>query len=53
MEKTNTVIIDDNPGRNSQTYGIARELGTDINLIVSETGLSKSDAETLVKFHKK
>ena len=33
MKNTKTVLIDKNPGRNSQTYGIARELGTDIDLI--------------------
>ena len=33
MKNSNTVLIDSNPGRNSQTYGIARELGTDIDLI--------------------
>ncbi|WP_348540127.1 MULTISPECIES: dihydroxy-acid dehydratase [unclassified Ruegeria] len=29
----NPVLIDDHPGRNSQAYGIARELGTDEDLI--------------------
>ena len=33
MKNSNTVLIDSNPGRNSQTYGIARELGTDVDLI--------------------
>ena len=33
MKNTKTVLIDKNPGRNSQTFGIARELGTDVNLI--------------------
>ncbi len=33
MKNSKTVLIDRNPGRNSQTYGIARELGTDVNLI--------------------
>ena len=33
MKNTKTVLIDRNPGRNSQTYGIARELGTDLDLI--------------------
>ncbi len=33
MKNSNTVLIDRNPGRNSQTYGIARELGTDLDLI--------------------
>ena len=30
---TKTVVFDKNPGRNSQTYGIARQLGTDPDLI--------------------
>ena len=33
MKNTNMVLIDSNPGRNSQTYGIARELGTEVDLI--------------------
>jgi len=33
MKNSNTVLIDSNPGRNSQTYGIARELGTELDLI--------------------
>ena len=33
MGKSKTVLIDNNPGRNAQTYGIARELGTDMDLI--------------------
>ena len=33
MKKSSTVIIDRHPGRNSQTYGIARVLGTDPDLI--------------------
>ncbi|MDB3930987.1 dihydroxy-acid dehydratase [Paracoccaceae bacterium] len=33
MKNSNTVLIDSNPGRNSQTYGIARELGTEVDLI--------------------
>lgn len=33
MKNSKTVLIDRNPGRNSQTYGIARELGTDLDLI--------------------
>jgi dihydroxy-acid dehydratase len=33
IKNTRTVLIDQNPGRNSQTYGIARELGTDLELI--------------------
>ncbi|MEP0942089.1 MAG: dihydroxy-acid dehydratase [Rhizobiaceae bacterium] len=33
MSKSDPVLIDTHPGRNAQVYGIARELGTDINLI--------------------
>ncbi len=33
MSKSRTVILDNHPGRNSQTYGIAREIGTDMELI--------------------
>ena len=33
MAKRRTVLIDRNPGRNAQTFGIARELGTDMELI--------------------
>ncbi len=33
MKNTKTVLIDKNPGRNSQTFGIARELGADLDLI--------------------
>lgn len=32
-KETKTVVFDRNPGRNAQTYGIARELGTDMDLI--------------------
>lgn len=32
-KKSKTVIFDTNPGRNAQTYGIARELDTDLDLI--------------------
>lgn len=32
-KKSKTVVFDNNPGRNAQTYGIARELGTDLELI--------------------
>jgi len=32
-EKSKTVVFDNNPGRNAQTYGIARELNTDMELI--------------------
>ena len=31
--KSKSVIFDNNPGRNAQTYGVARELGTDPELI--------------------
>lgn len=33
--KDKAVVFDANPGRNAQTYGIARELGTDLDLIHS------------------
>ena len=33
MQNSKSVLIDNNPGRNAQTFGIARELGTDIDLI--------------------
>ena len=33
IKNNRTVLIDKNPGRNSQSYGIARELGTDEDLI--------------------
>ena len=33
MRNFRTVLFDNNPGRNAQTFGIARELGTDIELI--------------------
>ena len=33
MKNSKTVLIDKNPGRNSQTYGIARVLNTDLELI--------------------
>ncbi|MFT6580228.1 MAG: dihydroxy-acid dehydratase [Alphaproteobacteria bacterium] len=33
MRNSKTVLFDNNPGRNAQTIGIARELGTDIELI--------------------
>jgi len=32
-KKTKSVVFDSNPGRNAQTYGIARELDTDMDLI--------------------
>ncbi len=34
-EKSKAVVFDSNPGRNAQTYGIARELNTDMDLIHS------------------
>lgn len=33
MRNSRTVLIDNHPGRSAQTYGIAREIGTDIELI--------------------
>jgi dihydroxy-acid dehydratase len=33
MKNSKTVLIDKNPGRNAQTFGIARHLNTDIDLI--------------------
>ena len=33
MKNSKTVLIDKNPGRNSKTYGIARVLNTDLELI--------------------
>ena len=33
MSKNRTVLIDKNPGRNAQTFGIARELNTNLNYI--------------------
>ena len=33
MNNSSTVLIDRNPGRSSQSFGIARELGTDLELI--------------------
>ncbi len=33
VPNSKTVLFDNNPGRNAQTIGIARELGTDIDLI--------------------
>ncbi len=32
-EKSKSVVFDKNPGRNAQTYGVARQLGTDEELI--------------------
>ena len=33
MTKSKPVLIDRHPGRNSQAFGIARELGTELELI--------------------
>ena len=33
MKNSKTVLIDSHPGRNAQTFGIARELGTSMDLI--------------------
>ena len=33
MSKNKTVLIDKNPGRNAQTFGIARELKTNLDYI--------------------
>jgi len=33
VRNSRTVLIDNHPGRSSQTYGIAREIGTDMELI--------------------
>lgn len=33
MKNSKTVLIDKNPGRNSQTFGVARMLNTDLDLI--------------------
>ena len=33
MKNSKTVLIDRNPGRNCQTFGVARELGTSVDLI--------------------
>ena len=33
MKNSKTVLIDNHPGRNAQTFGIARELGTSMDLI--------------------
>ncbi len=33
MRNSRTVLIDNNPGRSAQTFGIARQLGTDMDLI--------------------
>ena len=33
MKNSKTVLIDNNPGRTAQTIGIARELGSNIDLI--------------------
>ena len=33
MRNSRAVLIDHNPGRSAQTFGIAKELGTDVELI--------------------
>ena len=33
LRNSKTVLIDGNPGRSAQPYGIAREIGTDVDLI--------------------
>ena len=33
MRNSKAVLIDHNPGRSAQTFGIAKELGTDVELI--------------------
>ena len=33
MKNSKTVLIDKNPGRNSKTFGVARNLNTDLDLI--------------------
>ena len=33
MKNSKRVLIDSHPGRNAQTFGIARELGTSMDLI--------------------
>ena len=33
MRNSKPVLIDNNPGRSAQTFGIARELGTEVDLI--------------------
>ena len=33
MRNPKKVLIDNNPGRSAQTFGIARQLGTDMDLI--------------------
>ena len=34
MKKNKSVLIDKNPGRNAQTFGIARELGTNLDISI-------------------
>ena len=56
MRNSKTVLIDKNPGRNSQTFGIARELGTDVDLIhepsVGVVG-NKGDSQCYIGVSKK
>ena len=56
MKNSKTVLIDKNPGRNAQTYGIARELNTDLDLIhepsVGVVG-NKGDSQCYIGVEKK
>ena len=56
MKNSKTVLIDRNPGRNAQTYGIARELNTDLDLIhepsVGVVG-NKGDSQCYIGVEKK
>ena len=56
MKNSKTVLIDKNPGRNAQTYGIARELNTDLDLIhepsVGVIG-NKGDSQCYIGVEKK
>ena len=56
MKNSKTVLIDKNPGRNSQTFGIARELKTDLNLIhkpsIGVVG-NKGDSQCYIGVEKK
>ena len=56
MKNSKTVLIDKNPGRNAQTFGIARELKTDLDLIhepsVGVIG-NKGDSQCYIGVEKK
>ena len=55
-KKSKAVLFDSNPGRNAQTYGIARELGTDLDLIHSPSvGVigTKGDSQCYLGVQKK